>query len=230
MRIGYLQHVSFEDPAGILDWAASRGVQMSGTRLFANHRLPAVADFDGLLVMGGPMNIYEHDRYPWLEAEKRLIADAIAADKIVIGICLGAQLIADALGARVRANTWKEIGWLPVRRDEMAAETPLGPVLPARWEAFHWHGDTFDLPAGAVRLAASTACANQAFLFNDRVLALQFHLETTPQSARSLITHCGGEIDGGPFVQNASEILADPARFARANALMHRLLDRLCAD
>jgi hypothetical protein len=101
-------------------------------------------------------------------------------------------------------------------------------VLPAVWVAFHWHGDTFDLPAGAVHLAASTACAQQGFVFDERVLGLQFHLETTPESARALIAHCGDEIDGGPFVQTAAQMLSDPARFARANTLMHRLLDRLC--
>jgi GMP synthase (glutamine-hydrolysing) len=228
MRIDYLQHVPFEHPAAIFDWAATRGVQMSGTPLFEAHRLPAMADFDGLLVMGGPMNIYQHDRYPWLDAEKQCIAEAIAAGKIVIGICLGAQLIADVLGAPVQANTWREIGWLPVRRSETAARTALASVLPARWDAFHWHGDTFGLPEGAVHLAASTACAQQAFLFADRVLALQFHLETTAESARALIAHCGDEIDGGPFVQSAQDMLADPARFARTTALMHRLLDRLC--
>lgn len=225
MRLHYLQHVPFEDPAGIFHWAAARGVPMTGSRLYETASLPDAADFDALLVMGGPMNIYQDDRYAWLAPEKRLIAEAIAAGRIVIGICLGAQLIADALGARVQPNRWREIGWLPVRRSESAGA--LGEALPAVWEAFHWHGDTFGLPAGVVHLAASTACAQQGFVFQGRVLALQFHLETTLESARALIAHCGHEIDGGPFVQPAARMLADPARFARANALMHRLMDRL---
>jgi GMP synthase-like glutamine amidotransferase len=226
MRFHYLQHVPFEDPAGIFLWAAARGVPMTGSRLYENPSLPAVAEFDALLVMGGPMNIYQDDRYRWLPAEKCLIGEAIGAGRIVVGICLGAQLIADVLGAAVRPNRWREIGWLPVRRGESAGA--LGAVLPAVWVAFHWHGDTFDLPAGAVHLAASTACAQQGFVFDERVLGLQFHLETTPESARALIAHCGDEIDGGPFVQTAAQMLSDPARFARANTLMHRLLDRLC--
>jgi GMP synthase (glutamine-hydrolysing) len=226
MRLHYLQHVPFEGPAGVSHWAEARGVPMTATCLYDTPSLPAVADFDVLLIMGGPMNIYEDDRYGWLKPEKRLIADAIAAGRIVVGICLGAQLVADALGARVQPNLWREIGWLPVRRSDSAGA--LGEALPAVWEAFHWHGDTFDLPAGAAHLAASTACAQQGFVFDERVLALQFHLETTPESARALIAHCGHDIDGGPFVQTAARMLADPARFARANALMHRLLDRLC--
>lgn len=226
MRLHYLQHVPFEDPAGIFHWAAARGVPMAGTRLYVNPSLPAVADFDVLLIMGGPMNVYEEDRYAWLGPEKRFVAEAVAAGRIVVGICLGAQLIADVLGARVRPNLWREIGWLPVRRSESAG--PLGGALPPVWEAFHWHGDTFELPPGAAHLAASTACAQQGFVFDGRVLALQFHLETTPDSARALIAHCGQEIDGGPFVQTAAEMLAAPARFARANALMYRLMDRLC--
>jgi GMP synthase-like glutamine amidotransferase len=226
IRLHYLQHVPFEDPAGVFHWAAARGVPMTGSRLYETLSLPGAADFDALLVMGGSMNIYEDHRYDWLTPEKRFIAETIATGKIVVGICLGAQLIADVLGARVRLNLWREIGWLPVRRSESAGA--WGAALPAVWEAFHWHGDTFDLPHGAVHLAASTACAQQGFLFDERVLALQFHLETTPESARGLIAHCGRDIDGGPFVQTAARMLADPARFARANALMYRLMDRLC--
>lgn len=227
MKLHYLQHVPFEDPAGIFTWAADRGVEMRGTRLFAGEPAPAPEAFDALLVTGGPMNIYEHDRYPWIVDEKRRIAEAVAAGRIVVGICLGAQLIADVLGARVRRNLWREIGWLPVRRSAAAAETRLGDLLPESCPVFHWHGDTFDPPPGAVHLATSTACAQQAFLYRERVLGLQFHLETTPEAARALITHCGDEIDGGPFVQDAVSILADPARFARVNTLMHRILDRM---
>lgn len=227
MRIHYLQHVAFEDPAGIRNWAAARGAELTGTRLFAGERPPPPADLDGLVVMGGPMNIYQEDCHPWLGPEKTFIADAVAAGRVVVGICLGAQLLADVLGARVRRNRWREIGWLPVRRTGAAAGTPLADLLPEAVEVFHWHGDTFDLPPGAVHLAASTACAQQAFLHHDRVLGLQFHLETTPDSARELIARCGDELDGGPFVQDARAMLADPARFARVNALMHRILDRL---
>ena len=227
MRIHYLQHVAFEDPAEIFHWAAARRAVMTGTRLFDGQTAPSPADFDALVVMGGPMNIYEHERYPFLVEEKRAIAAAVAAGRPVVGICLGAQLIADALGARVYPNRWQEIGWLPVRSTPACDHSPLAGLLPESVEVFHWHGDTFDLPAGAVHLAASTACAQQAFLFQERVLGLQFHLETTPASARALIAHCGGEIDGGPFVQSPRAMLADTARFARANALLYRILDRL---
>ena len=227
MRMHYLQHVPFEDPADIFNWARARGTVLTGTRLYAGQRPPPPPAFDALLVLGGPMNIYEHDRYPWLADEKRLIGNAVAAGKTIVGICLGAQLIADVLGSTVRRNRWREIGWLPVRPTPALAVSRLNGLLPNPCDVFHWHGDTFDLPGGAIALAASTACAQQAFLYDDRVLGLQFHLETTPASARALIAHCGDEIDGGPFVQTPVAILADPARFARANALMHRLLDRL---
>ena len=227
MRIHYLQHVAFEDPAEIFNWAAARQTVMTGSRLFAGDRAPSPADFDALVVMGGPMNIYEHARYPFLVEEKRAIAEAVAAGRIVVGICLGAQLIADVLGARVQRNRWREIGWLPVRPTPAFANSPLAGLLPGAVEVFHWHGDTFDLPAGAIHLAGSTACAHQAFLYEGRVLGLQFHLETTSASARALIAHCGGEIDGGPFVQGPAAMLADAARFARANALLYRWLDRL---
>ena len=136
------------------------------------------------------------------------------ADKIpVLGICLGAQLIADVLGARVYANEHKEIGWFPVERADSAGTTEVGRAFPESLEAFHWHGDTFDLPDGAVHLARSAICENQAFLHKGRVLALQFHLETTRETAEMLIENCRDELDGGPHVQSAEFMLSSDARF-----------------
>ncbi len=131
-----------------------------------------------------------------------------------MGICLGAQLIADALNARVYPNAFREIGWFPVFDIGQAHETLLADVIPAGLEVFHWHGDTFDIPSAGVVLAASKACRNQGFVLDDRIVGLQFHQETTPDSAKALFDHCRHELDGSPFVQSEARILAT-WRFAR---------------
>lgn len=227
MRLHVLQHVPFEGPGSIETWAARTGHPLARTRLYANDPLPSIDAFDGLIVLGGPMGAHDEATLPWLVAEKRLIEQAIRAGRTVLGICLGAQLIADVLGARVYRNSHAEIGWFPIQRPPQALDTVIGRLLPPELDVFHWHGDTFDLPAGAVHLARSVACANQAFLYSDRVLALQFHLETTPASARALLDNCGADLTAGPCIQSADAMLADASRFQRINELMNRLLDAL---
>jgi GMP synthase (glutamine-hydrolysing) len=228
VNIHCLQHVPFEGPAAIAQWAAARGHSLATTPLHADDPLPPIGEIDRLVVMGGPMNIYEEDRYPWLAREKRFIGEAVAAGKTVVGVCLGAQLLADVLGAKVRRNRQKEIGWFPVEWTAAARRSAMFGFLPERLEAFHWHGDTFDLPAGALHLARSEACENQAFLWDGRVLGLQFHLEATAQSVRLLTENCADELVPGPFIQTAGEILAGGLdRFRRIHELMFRILDRL---
>jgi GMP synthase-like glutamine amidotransferase len=170
------------------------------------------------------MNADEESRYPWLADEKRAIERAIAARKPVIGICLGSQLIARALGAKVTRNRDTEIGWFPIERAESAAASAVGRALPARAEVFHWHGDTFDLPAGAVQLARSAATEQQGFVYDERVLALQFHPEMTPASVRGFAESGADELVPGRFIQSATEMLAGPQRFAALEALLERLL------
>ncbi|MFN8628404.1 MAG: type 1 glutamine amidotransferase [Candidatus Binatia bacterium] len=227
MRIHYLQHVAFEGPGSIAAWAQRAGHQLTATRFHEAEHLPALEAVDWLVVMGGPMSVHDERAHPWLLQEKRFIEAAIAAGKTVLGICLGAQLIAQVLGARVYPNPVKEIGWFPVERTPQATATSVGAVLPARFEAFHWHGETFDLPADAVHLARSEACAQQAFVYRERVVALQFHLETTRTGVEDLSARCAAEIHPGPFVQPAAAMRADDARFAALNRRMARLLDCL---
>ncbi|MDP3616379.1 MAG: type 1 glutamine amidotransferase [Rhodoferax sp.] len=230
MNLHYLQHVPFEGPGSIEDWVQRRGHTLSATRLYLDAPLPAVDTLDLLLVMGGSMNIYEEANYPWLTAEKRFIEQAIAAGRRVLGVCLGAQLIADVLGAKVYANTDKEIGWFPVEATQAVSGNGLFAALPRRIEAFHWHGDTFDIPAGAVHAARSTGCANQAFVYDERVVGLQFHLEMTLANAQQLIAHCADDIVEGRYIQTPQAMLADARRFDNINCAMHQLLDRLAAN
>jgi len=173
------------------------------------------------------MGVNDEAEFPWIAAEKRLILAAIAAGKKVLGVCLGAQLIASALGSAVYKNAEREIGWFELRRTPEGAAHPLGAALPDREEVFHWHGDTFDLPTGAAWLAESEGCRNQAFAVGANVLALQFHLEMTPAGAAALVEGCRDELTAGPYIRTPKRILASPATFAATNGRMARVLQRL---
>ncbi len=231
MRIHYLQHEPFEGLGSMESWFRERGTTITATHLYRGEPLPALGDFDWLVIMGGGMSVNDERELPWLVPEKELVRRAIAAEKRVLGICLGAQLIASALGARVYKNTVKEIGWWKLTRAEDGVTHPLGSVLPDGAEVFHWHGETFDLPTGAVRLAGSEACRNQAIAVGARALGLQFHLETTEASARELIAGSAGDlVNPGPYVQAPEAMLARPERFASLNAQMARVLETLAAS
>jgi GMP synthase (glutamine-hydrolysing) len=212
-------------------WFRAHGATITATYLYRGEALPQPQDFDWLVLMGGGMSVNDEAELPWLVAEKELVRRAIAADKHVLGVCLGAQLIASALGARVYKNAVKEIGWWKLAREESTANHPLSAALPNEAEVFHWHGETFELPPGAVRLARSEACANQAVAIGRRVLGLQFHLETTEASARELIAGSAADLAmPGPFVQTAESMLAKPERFAVLNEGMARVLEALAAS
>ena len=228
MRLHYFQHVPFEGLGSIADWCTSRHIAVTATRFFAGDALPALDAYDFLVVMGGPMSVNDAIQFPWLTQEKAHIAAAVAGGKIILGICLGAQLIAAAAGATVYPNSQKEIGWFPVVRSAAAPESgPLADILPREVLAFHWHGETFDLPVGAVHLARSAACEQQAFALGARVIGLQFHLETTRTSATALLDHCAADITNGPTIQTPSKMLSDDGRFAAINRVMVSVLDAL---
>jgi len=228
MRIHYLQHVPFEGPAAVERWAGLRGHELAATTLYGNPGFPDLRDFGMLVVLGGPMNVYEEETYPWLRDEKAFIRDAIEAGKTVVGVCLGAQLIADVLGAKVFHGPHREIGWFPVELTPAARRSEIFGFLPARFTAFHWHGDTFDIPEHALHLAYSEGCRNQAFILDGRVLGLQFHLESTPESVRDIVENSGREMKPAPFVQNGAAMLsATDEDYRRLHDALFGVLDRL---
>ncbi len=227
LNIHYLQHVPFEGLGSMEPWFRKGGHRISSTPLYLNQDLPAPEDLDWLVVMGGPMGVHDESRHSWLKNEKRFIESAMKAGSIVLGVCLGAQLIADVLGARVFGNRHREIGWFPIQFSKHIEKSAFQGVFPSEIEAFHWHGDTFDIPESATLLASSEACAHQGFIVEDRILGFQFHLETTPESADALIDNCKNELDGSRYVQSETEILSDPGRFNKINQVMIRVLERL---
>lgn len=227
-RIHYFQHVPFEGLGRIEHWTRLHGHSVTVTRFYESHPFPPPSDYDWLIIMGGPMSAYEDDIYPRLVEEKRAISQAIQAGKTVLGICLGAQLLAAVLGARVYPHRQKEIGWYPVKLTSAADSARLCVGLPGELTVFHWHGDTFDIPTGAVHLAESAVCPHQAFLYGDRVLALQFHLEATPAAVDGMVANGGHELNPASSVQSGEEILDFRWDYRGINSVLECILD--CLD
>jgi GMP synthase-like glutamine amidotransferase len=222
MKVNVFQHVPFEDIGSMAPWLKARGAEVRYTRFFENPSFPDRKGLDLVIVMGGPMSVNDEMEFPWLRPEKQFLHDAIGHGVSVLGVCLGAQLIASALGCRVYRNRVKEIGWFPIEGTPAPATAFR---FPPTCTVFHWHGETFDLPAGAVRLARSEVCENQAFQIKENVIGLQFHLETTRQSARVLVEHCSHELVPGPYIQSAFQLDAVPDEtYAEINGLMDQVL------
>jgi GMP synthase-like glutamine amidotransferase len=201
-----------------------RGHAVSVIHLYRGDALPAPDAFDLLVVMGGEMNIYQYRDWPWLKPESAFIKSVLDRGKPVMGMCLGAQLIADALGARVVQNEHIELGWLPVTwTDEARA---FFPELPASSTVLHWHGDTFGLPSGATRLAASEGCPEQGYVIPGKCLGLQFHMEVDPGLVAAF-AESQVEWYEGPCVQTRNVVLADASLYCNQNRpLLHGMLDR----
>ncbi len=227
MKISVLQHARFEGPGEIAGWAAERGHTVNVHHLYRVDSLPQLGAFDLLVVMGGEMNIYQYRDWPWLKAESAFIQSALAEGKPVVGMCLGAQLIADALGARVTQNAVYEVGWFPVTwTDEARA---LFPALSAISTVLHWHGDMFRLPPGAIRLATSKGCPEQGFVIPKKCLGLQFHMEVDPDLVAEFVDS-QTEWPEGAYVQKPGGILSEaPPNCDRNRRLLHGMLDAFVA-
>jgi len=225
MKLHVFQHEPCEQPAHLAEWARLRGFEISTTHWYLGETPPDMRDIDWLAVLGGPMNIYQHRDHPWLVGEKQKIREAVDLGKKIVGICLGAQLLADLLGGKVYQNPHREIGWFPVRWLEPARL--LLPGLPTQTTVLHWHGDTFDLPPGAVHLAESEACPNQAFVIGKQILAFQFHIEVTPDSIWALTEMDRAGLTPDTWVQDETTIQSGNSHTGSNQRLLESWLDWL---
>jgi GMP synthase-like glutamine amidotransferase len=225
VKVQVLQHVPFEGLGSIEAWLSQRRASMQFTRFYQSPVLPDLRSVDFVIAMGGPMSVNDEREFPWLKGEKAFIREAVRRGLPVLGVCLGAQMIASALGARVFPNAHKEIGWFPIQAVAGNADAFR---FPDRTTVFHWHGETFDLPPDARRLARSAGCENQAFQIGRNAIGLQFHLETTPESADQIIRNCRDELVPGEYIQNEDALRAVPASvYAGINRLMADVLSYL---
>ena len=228
MKVHYLQHVPFEGLGAIESWIINKGHTLTKTALYDTTPVfPKTNEFDLLIILGGPMSVNDEDVYPWLKPEKDFIRSTIEAEKKILGICLGAQLIANTLGAKVYPNREKEIGWFPIY-PEYGAVTALS--FPNALNVFHWHGETFDLPPGAQKLAYSDGCTNQAYRIGEKIYALQCHLETNKELLTKMLEHGSNELTEGLYIHPVEEILENFERYSgEAQGYIFSLLDRLAA-
>ena len=226
IRIHYIEHDPDEEIGYIRTWANRRRHSLTGTLLPDGEELPKVNSFDCLVIMGGTMNVYQDAEYPWLATEKKLIESAIRRSKIVLGICLGSQLIASVLGAAVFPNRYREVGWYPITLTAEGKRSVAFQHFPGTFTAFNWHGDTFSLPSGCHWLASSEACVNQAFEYEGRVLGLQFHLEPFRNTIQQFVTNSAAQLVKGKYIQKREEILSR-GRLTEIHKLMTLLLNNL---
>lgn len=231
MRWHCLQHLPNEGPGHAADWLAAHGHSLTFTHLFAPDPVfPALAEFDGLLILGGAMSVYDEAAFPWLIAEKAFLREVLRAGKLTLAICLGAQLVAQALGGEVRPNPDPEIGFWTVRFSAKSLEHPLLRGWPEKAAVLHWHVDTFTVPPGAMRVGMSAGCATQGFVWGDGTIGLQFHPEMTVEMVGQLMGFEGHETaPEQEFVQTAAQIRARLKSVWKGRKLLEALLENLVA-
>jgi len=227
MKIYVLQHSALNTLGSIEEYARTKNYPLESTRFYKTTNPPALDSFDLLIIMGGPMGIYDYEENPWLRDEKAFIKKAIDSGKSVLGICLGAQLLADVLDARVYLNRHMERGWFPIWSAAMENKPEFLEGLPEEIIVFHWHARTFDLPDGAVHLFRSEGCENQGFIYGSRVVALQFHPKATDERIKTMIGRLGLEIGSEePFIQKKEEMLGKEEYLAGTKEFMFMVLNR----
>ena len=226
-HIHYFQHVPYEDLGCITDWAKENKYLISSTKFYQNDELPELDEIDWLIIMGGHMSAFDEEKYPWLVDEKNFINKAIENKKVVIGVCLGSQILAEVLGANVYPNKEKEIGFYPVTLSDEAERNEIFKLLPKTMDVFHWHSDTYDLPSGSVLLASSQGCKNQAFIKDNRIVGLQFHLEISKKTIEDLINNNRHDLTDGKFIQWEISMLSASYLTIELNVFMKCILERL---
>lgn len=210
-----LKHVPFEGLGTFREELEKRGLRYREVNLYEEGAPKYLEGCGGLIIMGGPMNVYEETEYPFLTDEDRLIKEALVKKIPMIGVCLGAQLMAKAAGAKVTKGAKKEIGWYPLYLAEEAKSDHAFTALPKKIEVFQWHGDTFEIPKGAVRLASSELFSNQAFRIGGNAYAFQFHIEVTEGVIREWVAINGKELEAVKDYIDSKKILAESKEKAK---------------
>lgn len=225
MHLHVIMHADFETPGVIVDWAKARGHTLVISKPYQGEHLPTTSAFDCFIVMGGPQSPLAIDEAPYLEAEIQFIQRAIQNNKIILGFCLGAQLIGEALGARTQRSPEKEVGIYPVTLTDAGLQDPLFQGFSKSFPVIHWHNDMPGATPTAVLLATSQGCPQQAFRYQDKVYGLQFHMEITREGIETMIKACPDDLKPSLFTQTAENILTQD--FDSINNQMQQILDRL---
>ncbi len=227
LKIHCLRHEPFESAGVVEAWAKKHHHSFSETHVYKNEILPAVNNVDWLVILGGGMSVNDEGKYSWMTGEKEFIRKCIDKGKIVLGICLGAQLVANVLGAKVYRNKQKEIGWFQVKITKHGLASDLFQLAPDEFLTFHWHGETFDMPKGALRLAYSEACLNQAFTYGSNVAGIQFHMEMTERDIEKIVPAGKSELIQSKYIQSADFILENSHFATAGNRMLTLLLDAI---
>lgn len=208
----------------IRDWGMDRGIELQTTHWHLGELPPLDGSTSAVIILGGAMSVYEHDLYPWLTQEIQTLQHILSTQTPVLGICLGAQLLAQALGSQVYRNHQAEIGWLEIQVEPSANPPPFS-WLQQNFTSMQWHQDTFNLPKSARLLARSEACAHQVFMAGSRCLGVQFHPEIDLEMAKNWVEQDPEELTGVGSVQTAQEIMSHPQRFQASKNLLYQILD-----
>ncbi|NBC84168.1 MAG: amidotransferase [Bacteroidetes bacterium] len=220
-----IQHVPFEGPGAIEKWAAERNYLYNIHKVYANERFPDVSDISGLVVMGGPMSVNDHAIFPWISDEIGFIKECIKQNVPVVGICLGAQFLAKAMNAKVYKAKEKEIGWFPITFNISRFPDKMQPV-DHQTDVFHWHGETFDLPGDCKLLASSKSTPNQLFLYEKRILGIQFHIELNHENINQLIENCREELsEHGPYIMSEEAMKMKSIDYPQLHTLLYNWFD-----
>ncbi len=225
MRIQYLKHHEAFDIGYIAQWAKENNFPLKGCDLSKKELLPSMDEFDMLVVLGGAMGAYEEGRYLWIKQERNFIGEAIKRGKYILAFGLGAQILAQSLRGDIHKNPYREIGFGEVRFNKEGRDFCLLKDIPEKITALHWHKDLFDIPRDGHLLAKSKACKYQAFRFHKRVMGLQFHLETTPETLTTLIKKCRCDIVKGQNVHNPNELEANAKKCKNMHNILARILN-----
>jgi GMP synthase (glutamine-hydrolysing) len=208
MRIHAIIHAPFEKLGVIENWISANNHSLSTTHTYHGEQLPNTSAFDFLIIMGGPQSPLRLDKYPYIGNEIELAKQTIKNNKPLLGICLGAQIIAEALGAKTEHSPNKEIGAYPIEVTNAGLQDPLFKLFPAKFEVMHWHNDMPGVGEGSVVLAKSEGCPRQAFCYGDRTYGFQFHLEMTAELIKEMVNHCPEDLLQGKFVRSKEELLS----------------------